>query len=167
MQERLEYGFNALAAALVRVEEFEHEDKFAPLAESLIWIEMLNAAFWKEDREAKRTTYLDVRRKDKRGQRIEALRYARHRLVHDIKVYGLHGAMHYGGDFDADEFAHEEFHVGTPRWVWRNIRTLEDADDTTGEDDYCEYLQGNEVEPTLRDAADFLVEYHKGWLTGS
>jgi len=166
MQERLEYGFRALDAALDRVEDHEHEDKFAPLAESVIWIEMLNAAFWKEDVEADRTTYKDERTKDPGGQIIEGLRYARHRLVHDIKIYGLHGAMHFGGEFDANDFNHDDFHVGTPKWIWRDIASLAEADDKAGQDDYVQFLQGREVEPTLRIAADFLIDHHQRWLTG-
>lgn len=150
-------GFNALEEALKRVGEASPESRFAPLAESLLWIDILNSAFFKENK----GRFSKTRANDTDGKIIEGLRYARHRLVHDIKVYGLHGVIYYGGDFNADDFDHKDFNVGTPLWTWRDISKLAEAHHKKGEDIYVAHLQGKEVEPTLNSAARFLANYHK------
>ncbi len=111
MEERLELGFDALEKALERVAEAGVYDRFAPLAESLLWLVMINDAFWEDNQE----TYAAMRHTDARGQVFEGLRYARHRLVHDIRVYGMHGVIHLGGAFN--EGFSKGFDIGIPQWT--------------------------------------------------
>lgn len=141
MQERLELGFDALERALVRVADTPLHDRFAPLAEALLWTCILNDAFWKGDEEA----YRLFRDAHDDGRTIEGLRYARHRLVHDIAVYGMHGAI----SLDTSQI----------EWSWRSVEDLQEADDKSGEDIYRKYLQGQKVEPTLHAAQAFLIRY--------
>lgn len=160
MEQRLDFAFRALDEALKRVATVEVHDRFGSLAESLLWVVILNDTFWEDNQRA----YRRARFTDADGRTIEGLRYARHRLVHDIRVYGLHGVIHYGGDFDAQDFNHEDFHVGTPRWTWRDISKLAKAKRRMGEAIYTNCLQGKDVEPTLNSAADFLRRYRTTWM---
>ena len=108
MRERLELGFDALEKALTRVAATSPPERFAPLAETLLWVCILNDAFWKEDEAA----YKAARDSDCDGRTIEGLRYARHRLVHDIRVYGMHG-----GAINLEDASQTE-------WRWRPVDDL-------------------------------------------
>ena len=150
-------GFDALERALARVSEAVAREQFAPLAESLLWLVMINDAFWQKD--TKR--YRRIREDDPDGKAFEGLRYARHRLVHDIRVYGMHGVIDHVGGFSRGFGV--GFDVAKTEWRWRGIDTLAKTTKRMGEDVYRKRLQGWEVEPSLRAAASFLGEYRKGW----
>jgi hypothetical protein len=158
MQERLDFAFRALDDALKRAASADVDDRFGPLAESLLWVVILNDTFWDDNESA----YRRSRSSDPDGRIIEGLRYARHRLVHDIRVYGLHGVIYYGGAFD-QSFS-SDFDIGTPKWEWREISLLAPAEKTEGEDIYQESLQGEDVEESLNKAANFLRRYRSGWM---
>ena len=51
MEERLSLALDALAKALDRVSQTQPNEQFAPLAESLLWVVMINDAFWQEGRD--------------------------------------------------------------------------------------------------------------------
>jgi hypothetical protein len=159
MEQRLDFAFQALDEALKRAETAELHDRFGPLAESLLWVVLLNDTFWEDNERA----YRRARFTDPDGRTIEGLRYARHRLVHDIRVYGLHGVIYFGGDFNADDFCHDDFDVGMPQWTWRDINKLAKATRRRGEDIYMKCLEGKDVTGTLNAAADFLRRYRTAW----
>lgn len=156
VKERLERAFEALDGALHRVDLAEPERRFAPLAETVLWIDIINTTFWKENQEG----YSKARCADPAGKMIEGLRYARARLVHDILVYGMHEVTFHNGDFDAADFDHRDFDVGTPLWTWRDTDRLPDWDrDQREKRIYQADLEGHEVEPTLRAMVTFLKGY--------
>jgi len=139
--------------ALHRVADSSPDDQFAPLAETLLWVVMINDAFWEENQAA----YEAGRSDNSNGRSIEGLRYARHRLVHDIRVYGMHGVI-YGGAFSSGFSS--AFHVHSPKWTWRGVSDLSEAANRDGEDTYKELLEGREVEPTLQAVNYFLGSYY-------
>jgi hypothetical protein len=158
MQERLEHGFNALEDALKRIGLYEPDNRFAPLAETLLWIDLLNTAFYLDDG----AVYVEKRQDDAAGVTIEGLRYARHRLTHDVMVYGMHEMQYEGGAFTPG-FSNG-FDIGSPTWRWRYVKKLPTYDrDKQIEKVYKKHLQGKEVEPTLNDTADFLRRYRTIW----
>ena len=119
-----------------------------------MWLITINDSLWDEDRER----YEARRNGDSNGRTIEGLRYARHRLVHDINVYGLHGAINYVGWFDSG--SSNGFDTSGPKWVWRDLEALQPAKRTEGENVYRKRLQGKDVEASLRTALTFLSMYH-------
>lgn len=157
MQQRIELGFEALYRAVERAETLRFEERFAPLAEGLMWLIMINDAFWEEDE----ATYRAHRDDDADGKLIEGLRYARHRLVHDIRVYGMHGALG-GGNWGGSRFGHSVY-GSNPAWTWRNVDDLDEAEDRSGEPVYKEHLQGKDVLTTLTRAMQYLEKYLAGW----
>lgn len=160
MQERLQYSFEALDDAEERIGTYEPDNRFAPLAETLLWIDLINTAFYKVDGRA----YVARRNVDDAGKTIEGLRYARNRLTHNPMIYGMHGIQYEEGDFDASDFDREDFNLGAPMWRWRIVDDLPPWDkDRTIEAVYRERLEGKEVEPTLNGAANFLRRYRTGW----
>lgn len=150
-------GFDSLEAALDRAREFDFDKRFAPLAEALMWLVIINDAFWEENE----SVYRRHRDTDGVGHSIEGLRYARHRLVHDIRVYGMHGALNgavwgeskWGAAVWGDE----------PSWNWRRLDMLDPAVDRTGEDAYLRHLEGRPVLPTLEAALEYLKAYRAVW----
>jgi hypothetical protein len=159
MEERLALGFEAAGRALKRAKASAPEQRFAPLAETLMWLVILNDAFWEDNENA----YKSHRDADSEGQLIEGLRYARHRLVHDIRVYGMHGVIYRGGDFSPADFDHRDFYVGRPVWTWRKVDELDPAENTNGEAVYRERLEGREVLPILKEALGYLEKYRTVW----
>ncbi len=158
MEQRLDFAFKALDDALKRVETAEVYDRFGPLAESLLWVVILNDTFWEDNQRS----YRRARFIDPDGRMLEGLRYARHRLVHDIRVYGLHGVIYYGGAFDSG-FG-RAFDTGSPQWTWRDISALAKAKRRRGEATYRRCLEGEDVGTTLNRAADFLRRYRTNWV---
>jgi len=150
-------AFGALDGALRRARDFDFGERFAPLAEALMWLVIINDSFWEDDE----ADYRQHRESNVAGRSIEGLRYARHRLVHDIKVYGMHGALsaavwgesNWGEAVWGDE----------PSWNWRTADTLDPAIDRTGEDLYRECLEGKPVLPTLEVATEYLRSYRSIW----
>ncbi|HLF42460.1 MAG TPA: hypothetical protein VJA46_02900 [Acidimicrobiia bacterium] len=160
MQERLQYSFEALDDAEKRIGSYEPDNRFAPLAETLLWIDLINTAFYKVDGHV----YVSQREVDDAGKTIEGLRYARNRLTHNPMIYGMHGMQYEEGDFDPRDFDHGDFRVGAPMWRWRIVDDLPPWDrDKTIESVYREHLEGKEVEAALNGAANFLRRYRTGW----
>lgn len=157
MQERMALGFDCLEGALDRAREMEFDERFAPLAEALMWLVIVNDAFWEENE----AVYRRHRESGGAGRSIEGLRYARHRLVHDIRVYGMHGALN-GAVWGESKWG-EAVWGDQPSWNWRNLDTLDPAIDRTGEDAYREHLEGRPVLPTLEDAFEYLNSYRAVW----
>ena len=161
MEQRLELGFDALTGALARIDEMPPSERFAPLAEALLWVCILNDAFYSEDEE-QGTGYKDSRDQDTHGSTLEGLRYARHRLVHDIRVYGMHGAISQSNTLGTAALGLSPLGGGsTMSWRWRDVAQLDPAHDRSGEPVYRERLEGREVGPTLQAAFDFLEAWHR------
>jgi hypothetical protein len=156
MEERIELGFRALEDALLRALAFEFEERFAPLAESLLWVVILNDSFWDENE----SVYRKERDSDEAGRTIEGMRYARHRLVHDIRVYGMHGALDavVGGESKWGQAVWGS----KSAWVWRSLDGLDEAKKRAGEDIYVDHLQGRPVMDTIRSVQAFLEGYREG-----
>ena len=151
MEERLKLSFEALEDALKRIGTYDPDNRFAPLAETLLWIDLIDTAFRKDDGDK----YVEARKEKPGGILVRGLRYARNRLTHDVMVYGMHEIQYEGGDFN----------VGTPTWRWRivdDLPTYTWAKEI--QDIYKDELEGKEVEPILNDAANFLRLYRTGWV---
>lgn len=156
MKERLEFGFRGLEGALDRVADYSPDDRFFPLAEAFLWIDLIDGAYWIQDEE-QGTGYREFIQLHELGPTRTALRYARNRFVHDIGVYGMHGGIFHAGAFSSG-FS-EEFDITTTRWIWRRLGDLPAWEgNTNGEHEYREELEGEDVEPTLRAMGVVLAE---------
>ncbi len=157
MREKLQYAFEAVGQALDRAGRTPPDRQFVPLAEALLWLTILNDIFWDADGQR----YRDARDADSSGRTIEGLRYARHRLVHDIDVTGMHGlTMHRGvlsrdSVFAIDSTMNDDHTV----WCWRSIEGLPPANDRGSEDTYVDGLVGRSVVLSIRSAFGFLARY--------
>ena len=162
MEERLKLSFDALEDALKRIGTYDPDNRFAPLAETLLWIDLIDTAFYNDDEDK----YVVARKEKPGGILVRGLRYARNRLTHDVMVYGMHEMQYEGGDFNAKDSSHRDFNVGTPTWRWRIVDDLPTYTWKNKEiqDIYEDELEGKEVEPILNDAANFLRLYRTGWV---
>ena len=147
MEDYLRLSFDALEDAEKRIGSYEPDNRFAPMAETLLWIDLINTAFWSgpgSDR------YVEIRQADDAGKTIEGLRYARNRLTHDPMSYGPHDVQYEGGAFDSAAFD-RGFDTGEPIWRWRHVHgDLPPYDkDKTIEAVYREHLEGRAQRPKL------------------
>ena len=161
MREKRELALQGMQAALDRALDARKSDKieemFAPLAEALWWIVVLNDSYWQSDGEE----YRKSRDSDEQGRILEGLRYARNRLTHDIDITGMHGLIESGLTLPFNLPAN----LGRiPMWMWRSVDKLPRASrrDRESEARYRESLEGKEVEATLQLAATFLSERPRG-----
>jgi hypothetical protein len=158
MREKRSLAIEAMHDALTRAEDRRQrgdtEGLFAPLAEALWWIIVLNESYW----ESEQHRYRKYREGHQSGSLIEGLIYARNRLTHDIDITGMHGLITTPFELPTN------FPVNfgpTHRWVWRRVDDLPPPErrNDDGQGAYREFLEGREVEGTLRAAAGLLNEY--------
>ena len=158
MREKRSLAIEAMHAALTRAEDLRQrgvvEGLFAPLAEALWWITVLDESYWKSEE----TAYDAYREAHASGVLVHGLRYARNRLIHDIDITGMHGLITTPFQWPIN------FPVNfgpTDRWVWRRVDDLPPPgrQNDDGQAAYRESLEGQEVEGTLRAAAGLLAEY--------
>lgn len=116
---------------------------------------MLNDAFWNEDQ----NRYVAKRENHEFGRTIEGLRYARHRLVHDMSVYGMHGKLE-AGVWGQARWGEAVFGTAAS-WVWRKVNELDEWNHDEGKHPYREHLEGRSVIATLEGARSFLNWYRK------
>lgn len=166
MQERLQFSFDALDDSLRRIGTYPEDNRFAPMAEALLWIDLIDTAFYMDDKEP----YKKACDEWQDGVLVRGLRYARNRLTHDVMVYGMHGMKWEDGAFDSG-FS-KAFDIGMPKWRWRRVDDLgpfepnnewQKQQNAKLEAIYRKHLEAKEVEPILEAAANFLRRYRTGW----
>ena len=109
--------------------EFDDERAYAPLTETLWWIDYLSESFRAQD-----DGYFDALSGSEEGMYINALKYARNRHTHNRNLKSMHWPDH--------GFSNEQ-----GRWRWRRVQDIQkdEKEDREGEADYVELLQGHNV----------------------
>jgi len=120
-------AFDALDRSIKRAAELEFEDEaaYAPLTESLWWIDYLSESFRAQD-----AGYVKTVSRSDEGRFINALEYARNRHTHNRNLKSLH-------------WPDQGFGKERGRWRWRNLGDIQkdERKDRQGQADYEELLQ--------------------------
>jgi hypothetical protein len=139
-------AFDALDRSLKSASELatEGEQAYAPLTETLWWIDYLNESFRAQD-----AGYKDMVFEVREGRVINALRYARNRHTHNRNLKSMH-------------WPDQGFGNDQGRWRWRHLGDIQEDEipDRQGEADYIELLQGQDVFEAFELAREFLLAWY-------
>ena len=139
-------AFDALDRALKRADgqQLEEEKAYAPLTESLWWVDYLSESFRRQG-----AGYVEKLKHSESGRFINALEYARNRHAHNRNLKSMH-------------WPDQGFEVTQGRWKWRHLDDIhkDERQDRQGEVDYVELLQGRNVFEAPGIAQTFLSEWY-------
>lgn len=139
-------AFDALDRALKRAAEVElaDEEAYAPISESLWWIDYLSESFRRQD-----AGYAEKIRTTEAGRVINGLEYARNRHAHNPSLKSMH-------------WPDQGFEQAGGRWRWRRLEDIppDERDDRAGRTDYAELLEGKNVFEAFEVAHAFLLDWY-------
>lgn len=139
-------AFDALERSLKRAAELEFEDlaAYAPLTETLWWIDYLSESFRRQE-----AGYVKAISRSDEGRFINALEYARNRHTHNRNLKSMH-------------WPDQGFEMDHGRWRWRHLGDIQkdERKDRKGAADYEDLLQGKNVFEAFEIAQAFLLAWY-------